>query len=667
MKTLKRILLLLLLVALIAIAWYVFFSKKSNYQSVYLVPSNALAIATVPSPVASIKTITESEIWDYLKTNKNLNEFQQQMYSLDSLLTKNKIIIRLVASRQLMFSVHPVKNETDILVIADLKRLGNVKNIDNKLTQLLSKEDYRVSSREYNKHKIIELLSIENSEMYYLSILKGKLLFSFTHSIIEQAIDEQNKMLLGRDLEFIEVNKHLSGKGIVNAILPVQAWKNQENNPFKSENTIVQETFDNVSFMGVIVDINEGNQLALKTFANTNQHANIFINTLLEAGTGKLEIEQVTSQRAASMLSITFNDFSEFYADLISSLPDEQQQETKENIEKVNKKLKIDINENLFGWIDNEIGFIQTQPSNLGKHNEFAFVLKATKAKHAKQNLQFLNEQVKKNSPVKFRSIIYNEHEIHYLSFGPVLKTLFGNLIKKLEKPYYTIIDKYVVFSNHPQTLKNIIDDFTQERTLEFDTEYYNFRKNYSGEANVFNYINTEILYHNLQSMLPEETWKVVKENKDYIVCFNEIGIETKEIDDLLYTEVLANFGGITEVEEPVLYQKIEREPVGEIIQGTTEVLEKLEAESIDTLANYHFYIIINDLDSKQQKGYYDNGNIKYEADLKKGVLHGSYKEYHENGELRVKGKYNNNKKASLWRYYNNKGKLVLEKDYENE
>jgi hypothetical protein len=150
-------------------------------------------------------------------------------------------------------------------------------------------------------------------------------------------------------------------------------------------------------------------------------------------------------------------------------------------------------------------------------------------------------------------------------------------------------------------------------------------------------------------------------------VCFNEIGIETKEIDDLLYTEVLANFGGITEVEEPVLYQKIEREPVGEIIQGTTEVLEKLEAESIDTLANYHFYIIINDLDSKQQKGYYDNGNIKYEADLKKGVLHGSYKEYHENGELRVKGKYNNNKKASLWRYYNNKGKLVLEKDYENE
>ena len=41
-----------------------------------------------------------------------------------------------------------------------------------------------------------------------------------------------------------------------------------------------------------------------------------------------------------------------------------------------------------------------------------------------------------------------------------------GDFFGKIEKPYYTIIDDYVIFSNHPQTIKNIIDDYSNEATL---------------------------------------------------------------------------------------------------------------------------------------------------------------------------------------------------------
>ena len=52
-------------------------------------------------------------------------------------------------------------------------------------------------------------------------------------------------------------------------------------------------------------------------------------------------------------------------------------------------------------------------------------------------------------------------------------------MLSKLDKPYYTIIDGHVIFSNHPQTIKNVIDDYVEENTLGKSIEYYNFSKQF--------------------------------------------------------------------------------------------------------------------------------------------------------------------------------------------
>ena len=48
----------------------------------------------------------------------------------------------------------------------------------------------------------------------------------------------------------------------------------------------------------------------------------------------------------------------------------------------------------------------------------------------------------------------------------------------------------------------------------------------------------------------------------------------------------------------------------------------------------------------------------KSEAEVKEGKRHGRYREYYENGKLRLRGKYSHNQPKGTWKYYTEEGKF---------
>ena len=49
---------------------------------------------------------------------------------------------------------------------------------------------------------------------------------------------------------------------------------------------------------------------------------------------------------------------------------------------------------------------------------------------------------------------------------------------------------------------------------------------------------------------------------------------------------------------------------------------------------------------------------LKSEAEVKEGKRHGRYREYHENGKLKLRGKYSNNQPKGTWKYYTEEGEF---------
>ena len=364
------------------------------------------------------------------------------------------------------------------------------------------------------------------------------------------------------------------------------------------------------------------------------------------------------------MIDIGLDDPAGIYNKIIEPpylLGDNTYQKT---LGKLERRLKFSINKNILSWMGDEIALVQTQPSNLGRDNEFAVIFSTKNAKDAAENLDYIVKQIKKNTPVRFKDIEYKDYSIKYLSIPGFFKMLFGKVLSRIEKPYFTIINKYVVFSNHPQTLKNLIDDYEQNKTLSESEDYNKFSNYFSKKSNVYIYLQTPVLFTNLKQFVSDAKWNTMKQNKKYITSFPQIGLQFITDGSLMKMNLSAQFEEQVENYVPVNYTFDVHELYPEIIPYTDTVPAAQQATPDTSVQQSE--IIIKDLDAGKQEEYFDNGQLKYSVGLKNGVKHGQFREYYENGTLKIKGKYKNDHKEGAWKYYNENGDLVKEKKFDN-
>jgi len=62
-------------------------------------------------------------------------------------------------------------------------------------------------------------------------------------------------------------------------------------------------------------------------------------------------------------------------------------------------------------------------------------------------------------------------------------------------------------------------------------------------------------------------------------------------------------------------------------------------------------------------KDYYENGQLKMEANYKDGKLEGVAKFYYESGQLELEGNYKNDKREGINKEYYECGQLKLERN----
>ncbi len=64
---------------------------------------------------------------------------------------------------------------------------------------------------------------------------------------------------------------------------------------------------------------------------------------------------------------------------------------------------------------------------------------------------------------------------------------------------------------------------------------------------------------------------------------------------------------------------------------------------------------------------YYENGNIFYDSYAKNGEIHGKYKSYHINGYMADQGKIRYGYKNGVWEYFDINGKLYKKELHRNK
>jgi len=659
--TKKRIfygILSLIVLYLCYLAYIFILSPKTNLQSIYLIPKDAVFIIESERPVESWEKVSKSEGWKHLKRNDYFSELTENIQRVDTIFNDNHKLFEFFDNRSLFISIHMISpKDYGIFYVLDLKRIAKLQLLKTYLNTLLD-DGYVLSKRTYHDQEILEVHDRDSKETMYLAFIKNQLVASYTHTLVEASIDQYLEPVLGRNLNFLEINQKVGHEDLFRMYVQYHYFDDYIKMYSDRPSDWVQRVSENFLFSGFYFDLDENSTLTANGYTNIIAVNEYYLEALQKSGTAERSIPQVAPNSTALYISYGFDSFSEFYKnfEMVQQNDPEQFESYQKGIAKVEKFLKIDVKENFVSWIGDEIAVLQIQSHIIKGKNDMALVLKANDAKDAKTNLDFVVEQIRKKTPVKFKAVNYKDYEINFLSIKGFFKMLLGGRFDEFDKPYFTQIDDFVIFSDSPNTLKGIIDKVSEGDILATSEEFKNFDKKFDSESTVFVYSNVPLLFDNMYALADAATKQKMRKNKDFIICFPQVGLQLTPEEDLFESRLVLNYQDVQEVKK-----------VMDMTQPDTEVVTTNQSTASTEITDAVFDlrpIYPNDLNASSFSKTYGNGNIRFEVDLKDGLKHGRYEEFYSDGTRKIRGRFRDDEQVGTWRYYDTEGNQVHKKRF---
>jgi len=620
-----------------------------------LIPGDAVYFIATADPFNSWKEISNSAAWSHLQRNQHFSELTSSINNLDSLIRDNNLLFELLASRAAVVSAHMTSDKAyDFLFLVDLQDVSGIKFLNEYLTTF-SLEGYTVSKEKYGEDDLIILNNIEKKTNLYLSLPGAHLVASFNKKIIASALDARNTNTGLPPEKFIELGEDL---GIVHLYLNYDRFPEFLESYSSSTNEYVNRFSQALHTTSLSLTLND-ELIRASGYTSVNDSVDSYLKTLAISGKGQSEFLEVAPQRTAFCLGLGFTTFREFFQNFEKNIQEDvtEYKTYRENLQQVENYLKISVQKNIIDWIGDEVALLELQSSGKGLNNETAVILKADNIETAKENLALIQKQIRKKTPVKFKEVEYRGYAINYLGMKSFFKLILGKFFARYDKPYYTIINNFVIFSNHPQTLESIIDDYLNKNTLIRSEEFRAFKKWFDDESSVFIYLNMPVLFNTLKKLADAPTQASMEKNKEFIVCFRQVGFQLVPEPGRFKTFFAEQFIA----PEPVLESITETET--EEDSDSVESEAPVSSEETDPMELP--YIYVNHVNAKSHAEYYSDSTVHVNVELKNGFKDGSYTEYHENGKTKMTGQFKNDKREGVWRLYDETGKQLMKRKYE--
>ncbi|GAB4283389.1 MAG: DUF3352 domain-containing protein [Marinilabiliales bacterium] len=708
-KLLKVIIYLLIICGLGYAAYYIYqnLGKNTKTRNPYsAIPSDAIYFIETKNLTKGWYTISDSKIWKHLTSNPYFKEVTDNAMYFDSLMNDHKIIGKLLKNRSLIISTHMISAvDWDFIFYVDIETVGKL----SFLTDAVSFFDYTVNRRNYNNNEIIELIDNESNEPLYLFFLDNILAGSYNGSLIEKVIDEKDINPWSDNIKFTETEKRIDRPDLFRIYFNYKMLPKYMKCYLSEESEQINALGEILAFSGFDGSFND-ELLTLEGYTSYYDSIPSYLSAMQNLSPGRMEAYKILSSNTALYLSLTFSDFMEFFNKMSEQFANSDSSEydnINKNIERAEKWLKIDLDEVFFSWIGEEIAFVKLKPVSNAREEDVIIAIKANNIENAKEGLDKLMKQIQKRSPAKFDELDYNNFKINYLNMNGFFRMFLGKLFGKLEKPYFTIINDYVVFSNSPSLLMDQIDDYIKGKTLENDENFMSFFNNMDDKSNISIYIQMPKVYQHLIYYSDKDTRESIKENRELILSFAKIAFQMKPDNGLYQTNIYAYHD-----ENSLMYEEFEKlenaaddlfleeydtlgfkpqisDSVLALHDGLFRYFFKDSVENSDSVLIYEGMVNNGKLDglwrtfykSGNLKSavvyfegkadgnamfYYDNpdNSSKAEVNFDNDVIVDEYKEYYENGNLKAKLEFYEGKLHGKAEFYYDSGKIKIKGQY---
>lgn len=628
---------------------YLFVSPDHNIQQIYLVPEDAAFIIQSSAPVEDWEKFSGSETWQCLKKAKSFEEVAKSVEKLDSVVKSNKVLLSLVGERDMLISLHKTRpTDWDFLLILDMQKASKMDILKEQVETVLVMSGFTVTNRMHNGINILEMRDADTRDIFYIAFVDNHLVGSYTSGLVESAIDSRNKPKIGLDHSFIETEKLVSGKGLLRVFINYARIPQFMSIYLGTRNEYIDLFSKSMNFAGLYLN-SDNDRMEVKGYTLRKDSADPYVTALLNSGKHKMKAHEILSSRTALYTNIGFDNPVTFVKELETALSVHDKQLYESYVssrKKIESLFGISLEENFLSWMSGEFALTQSEAGLLGREPELILAIRAKNMKDARKNMELIEKKIKHRTPVKIKTVTYKDFEINYVEMKGFFRLFFGKLFDKFEKPYYTYVDDYVVFSNKAASLLSFVEDYEQKNTLEKNAGFENALSYLKSSSTLFLYTDVRKFYTQLKPMMNPATWKEIQSNKDVLYSFP------------YWTMQIIGDGQSASLQYVMDYspykpeETIDMDADEEDEEADTDALS--EKEQLSELESFY----VEKFEGNVLREFYPEGALKSETEVKEGKRHGRYREYYENGKLKLRGKYSNNRPKGTWKYYTEEGKL---------
>lgn len=629
-------------------AYRYWLTPEENVDALALIPEDAVFVVETSEPVDAWNTFSKSSLWQHIKQFTPLGDVGKMADNLTDIIDRNKILFNAFGSRKVFISAHVTKpDDYDFLFVCDMQKSAKFDEVKKGIIELLKTNGWKHA--ELTESEIVINKFSDGASNLHMSFVGNQLICSFNEKIIRSSLQQRKQPKLAKDNKFIEATRN-AAEGNICRIYLNHRTATRFLKVYMDDVSSIEPVFGSMHFSGLSADL-RGDLVKFQGSTSINDSLPSYIRALALSGKSAFRAPEVLSEKAAFTMGFGFHSFNKFYENLKTVLKTEQKEweEFEKNRRLMEKFLGFSLEEDLLGWIGEEVCLAQYEQERVigGKINN-VIAMRATSIDKAREKLSEIEKRIRKRTPIKFEKAEYHGHDIHYLEIKGLFKLLFGKLFGKIEKPYYTFLGDYVVFSDDIATLLKTVDDFEDKKTLANRSDFKNFSGNYSSESSLHVYLNMPMYFLDMKGILNPESWKSTFENRQYVVCFNQFGLQLASDNGGLETRLMTEFVKPT----PETLTIAEKPPLN---------IEEIEEQ--DSMSDADVFIL-EFISGSVKKEFYESGKIKWIANTRNEDLHGRYVEYWENGEIKVKGKYQKGEKSGIWRFYDEEGELVRKQKF---
>ena len=549
-------------IALVIVAYFALRGKNIEAANILqAVPVDASLIITGHDPQKDIRIILEeNDMWNELIFFPSINQLHQQLLKVDSVIRQNPQIYNIYEKQKISLSFHQSgKNKFDYIVYIPLSHI----NDERQITQFIGQEagtEVIITPRKYAGTKIYDIKSGEN-RAFNFSFTFSHGLFIASHSgiLVEEAIRQlELKTSIHNQDQFIKVAGTAGQNVEANIYINYKGFPAMVSMLLKDKySTIIEEFTDFAGWTELDASIRK-DALLLNGFTSFEESENRYLGVFRKQSPQKVEIEKVIPEQVAAMIVFGLEDFRSYkqyykrYLEQKGSL-----REYQNDIDAVNEKYDIDLEDMFYSFIEHEAGIVITDVKNYDWDQNTFFLLRTVSRSLARDNILKILEHTAEIEGKHLNTYIQQyqidndtQIEIYRMPVPSLVKKLLGNAFNGINNQYCAFFDNYMIFGNSVPALSRYIHANILQNNLSSDLEFNKFSNFLSTKSNIYIYLDVAGSVELIQRYLNESNAGKIDEQKQHLSKFQAVAIQIANEGDLFYNNIFLKYSP-GEVNEP--------------------------------------------------------------------------------------------------------------------